>query len=261
MTDDTLQADAEEAPDQLESAPVENEGEETPPIEGQAAEPAEGDKDPERFNKRYNKLHFEREEQRRRAEAAEQLNAELQAKLPQEQRPSVPDMPDPYDADFGPKMAARDTALRDTAAYDARQTLAAEQQQTEEQQAQATQQAALITRVTTYTERAQKHGINAEQLQVAGQTVAQYGISDELTNFILDDEQGPQITAYLSKNPGELDELSRLTPVQAAVRIATVVKPKASQHSGLSGAPEPVTGLSGGGAPPAQRGPAGATYE
>ena len=260
MTDDTLQTDADEAPE-LESAPVEIEGDETPPTDAAAAAETPEETPGERYNKRINDKHRQMMEQTRRADDLEQQLAETRAKLPQEQRPSVPDMPDPYDADFGPKMAARDTALRETAAYDARQTLAAEQQQTKAQEAQREQQAALVTRVTTYTERAQKHGINAETLQVAGQTVAQYGISDELTNFILDDEQGPQITAYLSKNPGELDELSRLTPVQAAVRIATVVKPKASQHSGLSGAPEPVTGLSGGGAPPAQRGPAGATYE
>ena len=260
MTDDTLQTDADEAPE-LESAPVEIEGDEPTETDAAAAAETKEETPGERYNKRINDKHRQMMEQTRRADDLEQQLAETRAKLPQEQRPSVPELPDPYDADFGPKMAARDTALRETAAYDARQTLAAEQQQTKAQEAQREQQAALVTRVTTYTERAQKHGINAEQLQVAGQTVAQYGISDELTNFILDDEQGPQITAYLSKNPGELDELSRLTPVQAAVRIATVVKPKASQHSGLSGAPEPVTGLSGGGAPPAQRGPAGATYE
>lgn len=260
--DDTLQPEVEETPGlESESAPDKTEGEDTPPVEGQTAEPVEGDKDPERFTKRINKKHFELMEERRRAEALEQELAATRARLPTEQRPSVPDLPDPYDADYAVKIEARDQALRDAAAYDARQSVLQEQQQTQAQEAQAKAQAATFERIRTYTERAQKLGIEAEQLQVAGTTVQQYGINDDLADFILDHEQGPQITAYLASNPGELDDLNRLTPIQAAVKLETVIKPKASQLSGISGAPKPAEGLTGGGAPPTQRGPEGATYQ
>lgn len=262
MTDDTLQTDDESAV-KPESAPGEEieEGVTLPDDQEQEQEPGTDDKDPERFNKRYNTLYREKMDEKRRADAAEAKAEELKKQLPTEQRPVIPPVPDPYDADYAEDLKVYTKAVADAATYDAEQRAIHERQQADAEEAQRKQVGEVITKAQGYTERAAKVGIDPQTLQVAGNTVQQYGIHDDLAGDILEDEKGPTITLYLAQHPEDLAEMSRMSLTRAAVHLETVVKPKAIASSGISGAPEPPETLGGGGAPPAQRGPKGATFE
>ena len=194
------------------------------------------------------KTHKIREAERKAEDLQRQLE-ETRAKLPQEERPTIPDYPDSFDDAFEDKLAERDEALRNAAAFDARQEALKQQQELKQQQAQLEQQQTLQQTVQGYSERAVKLGVSESELQMAGQAVANFGISDDVTHFILGDEQGPLITTYLAKNPNELDSLRGMNPMQAAVHIATNVKTKATAAKGTSKAPPPADTLGNGGAP------------
>lgn len=204
---------------------------------------------------------FEAREAKRRAEEAERRIAELEAKLPQEQAPSVPDLPDPYDDDYQQRMAERDEALRLKAQYDANQLVKQQQLQQQQQAAQRQEQEELNKSVMDYSERAKTLGISDSELQAAGNLVAQYGINDQITRHILKDENGPIITKYLSQNPQAMDVMNTMPPIEAAIYLETHLKPEAIKlKPRTTSAPEPVESLHGAGAP-VSRGPKGATFE
>ena len=103
------------------------------------------------------------------------------------------------------------------------------------QQQQQKQQEALTERVQSYSQKATSLGIKSEDLQVAGNTVAQFGIHEDLVQYILEEDQGPLITTYLSKNLLELEKLREMSPTQAAVYVATTVKQKAAALKAKTG--------------------------
>lgn len=218
---------------------------------GEQAEGVAQPDDPARFAKRINQKHFELMEEKRKAQALEQQLSEIKAQLPQEQAPKIPPMPDPYDDNYKEQLEARDKALMEHAQYDARQRMAEEQRQQQVVQQAQQRQAEQSQIVEQYSQRAKELGIEAQELQAAGQTVMAYGISDELADFILRDEQGAAITTHLARNPEQLETLRNMPPMQAAVYIATTVKSGAAQKPKQSAPPPPDT-LSGAGSQKAE---------
>lgn len=212
-------------------------------------------------NKAIGRQHAKFQDERQRADGLEVENTRLKAQLPQEQRPVVPEAPDSLDDDFDSKMVIRDKAIREAGAFDVRQEVATSQATAAANQAQTTRQATFLQSAQNYTERAVKAKIDPAALQAAGQLVSAYGMSDELTEHILNDEQGPQITQYLAGNLNELEALRNMPPMQAAIHLATQIVPKIVAVPTNSGAPPPSDGLAGGGVPPSSRGPEGTTYE
>lgn len=205
---------------------------------------------------------FKIREAEREAEALRQQLAEAQAKVPQETRPEVPELPDPYDDNYQEVLAKREEAIRAAAKFDAAETVRQEQQQAQVLQQQQEQQQVLVKTVTDYAKRAETLGVNAQELQVAGNTVQQYGIDDQVVMHILNDEQGPLITKYLSQNPQALETIRNADPMSAAVYISTEVKTKAAALGVKPPtAPDPVETLTGAGVAPGERGPKGATFE
>ena len=177
----------------------------------------------------------------------------------------MPAMPDAYsvsEEEYKSSVRARDAAIAQQAAFDA-EFRAEQQQEAERQKQQELKQAQeLNDRIAVYADRAVKLGIPADELQVAGETVAQFGVQQELVDFILDDELGPAITKYLSQNITELDNLRALPPTQAAVRIHTEIRDKASAlKPKVNAAPDPVEQPVKAGVAPKARGPKGATFE
>lgn len=85
----------------------------------------------------------------------------------------------------------------------------------------------LVEKVQAYSQRAEKLGVSANELQAAGSVVGQFGIDDQLVQLILDDEKGPLITIYLSQNLAELEKLIQMPIIAATTHIATVIKAKA----------------------------------
>lgn len=205
-------------------------------------------------------------EAERRADSLKQENDELRRQLPTETRPVVPTVPDRYDFDnneaYSHAVASRDTLIGSAAAFDERLSQAEINRNVEQRMAQ---EAALVEQhkdAQTYSDRALELGIKQQDLLAAGQMVAGMGIQDEVAGFILKDKAGPLITQFLAANPIVLDEISRMSPMDAAIQINSVIKPKVAElMPRTTQAPDPVEPLRGGGVPPLERGPPGATFE
>jgi len=204
---------------------------------------------------------YKMREAERQAEEYQRKLADLEAKQPKETRPEVPALPDPYDDDYAEKIRQRDEVIARRVEFDARQRMTQEQERQKAEQAQYQKQKDLEKQVDSYAKRAVQLGVSKEDLAQAGQEVARFGIGDDIATFIIGNDQGPLITKYLAANPTELDVIARLDSISAAVRIETIIKPKAAQLGKRKPtAPDPVETLSGVGANPT-KGPKGATFE
>lgn len=208
---------------------------------------------------------FKLREKEREAEALKKRLEELEARIPEQRRPNVPDIPDPFalsDEEYRRQLYQRDEALKQAIAYDQQQQMLKQQQQQLEQQRLQKQQEVLTEKVQSYSQRAVKLGIKAEELQAAGNTIAQFGIHDDVASYILEEDSGPLITTYLSKNLLELEKVREMSPAAAAVYIATTVKQKAAAlKPKVNSAPDPLEQPHGAGTAPKPRGPSGATFE
>lgn len=204
-------------------------------------------------------------------ERAQQLEQELERLRSQQQQPvaaspdgapEVPPLPDIWEPDYEQKLAARDEAIAKRKEWEIEQRYQKQQQEWEQQQQIQQQMQALQGRVQSYSERAEKLGVNAQQLAAAGNFLAQVGLPDGVTEYVLDEEHGPLITMHLAQNTADLQALSQLSPIKAAVYIDRQIKPKVARAiQRKASAPEPTETLKGSGAPPKQRGPQGAVYE
>ncbi len=204
--------------------------------------------------------------QERRAEELQKQLDELKSQVPAEQRPEVQAVPDPFsisDEEYRRSLAQRDQQVLAQANFDHQRKQQQEQQQRLLHEQAQQQNQKQDEKIRDYSGRAAKLGIKAADLQVAGNAVGQYGISAELGQYILESEQGPLITTYLANNPVELDELTRLSPAQAAVVIETQIKLKAiaSQPKKVTDTPDPLERPHGAGKASSKRGPQGATFE
>lgn len=213
------------------------------------------------FDKVIGEKTFKAREAERKAEAYEARLRELEAQLPKENRPTVPAMPDPYDADYEQKVAARDQAIKSAAAYDARQEVVKAQREQAERQRFEAKQADLYKTAVAYKERSDKLGIPAPDLQNAAAALSSFGISEDLTQFLLKDDQGPLMTMYLARNPVVLEQMASLGPIEMGHYIASAIKPKLAAVKTRTQAPDPADVLDGGGSPRKERGPKGATFE
>jgi hypothetical protein len=263
--------DGEDEEDQAET--TESTESEAKSSEKSDSAPDDGDEpkkeDPAKFTPEQQKIFdraigektFKMREAERRAEAAERKAADLAAKLPQSARPAIPKAPDQYDADYEEKMAARDQALREAAAYDAKQEAVREQREAAQRQRLQAENDELVEAATAYKERAEKAGVAGPDLQEAGKAIAKFGISDDLAKFIMKDAQGPLMTMYLARNPTHLEKMHSMSPIQVGAYIASDLKPLLATVKTETQAPDPADVLDGGGSPPSKRGPKGATFE
>lgn len=200
-------------------------------------------------------------EERQRAEQYAKELEEIKKRIPQDQRPEVPPMPDPYDPDFQDKVKARDQRILEQAQYDARKAAESEYQYQQHQRQLYEQQQKQAEREKSFIERSEKLKVSQEELGRAFQTVAQLGgIGKDASDYVMEDTLGPQIVMYLAENPQEVEIIASLPPTKAAVYIETGIKSKLGSKK-VSPAPEPPDHLSGKGAAERDRGPKGARFE
>jgi len=202
----------------------------------------------------------EAEQERQRRVELEQRLAQLEAPV----RPNIPPVPDRYsygsDQEFAQAVMARDALIAQAVRYDNNQAYAQQQREQMEQENQRKQQQELLETAQSYTKKAEILGITPEELQTAGAVLVQYGVPDHITHRILKDDRGPEMTAYLGKNIAELDMISRMEPMDAAVYLETVVKPKA-KRAPPAVVPPPADSPGGAGMPEGNKGPKGVRYE
>jgi len=257
-----MQDDEAEVTGESEDATEPNASQEQPEGEPQKEEP-KAEPLSELQQKVFNEALGSKVQRAREAEEkAEQLTRELaeaRSQIPQAVKPVVPPLPDAYSDTFAEEMAARDTAMVESAKYEAIQTANARQAEAQQQQLYADQQTALKATVTAFSDRGSKIGIDAIALDTAANVLAAGGLAGQVGHHILNHEQGPAITMYLARNPVEVDNLARMAPMDAAARIATEIAAKA-KASAVDAPPDPVETEKGGGAA-LEYGPKGAVYE
>lgn len=241
--------------------------EETPepeaaPDQPEVKEPVRFSEDQQKvFDEAMNKKTAKTREAERSAIKLQEEIAQLRSQIPQETRPDIPPTPDPYDDNFAEQMTARDNTIIQAAKFDAVQASQQQERQRQVDADNAKQQEQARAVIVDYSERSKKLGITAPELQEAGGIVGNYGLDMQVATHILKEDHGPSITLYLSKNPTVLDEIARMSPMDAAVRISTDIKEAAkgmTQPRDL--APDPITPVRGSGMPEGDGGPKGATY-
>jgi hypothetical protein len=217
------------------------------------------------FNDAVGKKVFKLREKEREAETLRRRLEELEARIPQQGRPVVPESPDPFalsDVEYRQKLVQRDQAIREAAAWEAQQQALQWQRQQAQFEQQQRQQERQQTEVMAYADRAKKLGVAAAELQEAGTLVAGYGIDPALVEMILADDHGPLLTKYLAKNQLELERLVQMPITMAAVRLATDLKAKAvAMKPKVTKTPDPLNQPRNSGVSPKPRGPSGATFE
>jgi hypothetical protein len=217
-----------------------------PPAQAPAAQPgAEDDDDPDLTKVRAEftpeqqakfdaaiarKIAKHRARERELQMQIQQIQQQAQTQQQGEDRePAIPPVPDVWAPDYDARLAARDKAIEDRAAWNLRRQVAEYNAQASQDAQMQQARAAMTDAVSAYRERAVKQGVDPGELARAGQLVNALGVDMQLQLYILGEETGPSITTYLARNPQEIDRINQMSPVQAAAYIAAAVAPKAVQ--------------------------------
>jgi len=196
-----------------------------------------------------NKQHAKYREEERKRKSLEKELEEIRAKLPKEPEvPEIPPVPDPWAENYEELIKKRDEALQAKAKHDLERDAKILRQEELAQKENSKRQEEIQTLATNYDNRAKGLGLDAEEIHKAGKVVIDYGINDQLIEFLLADEEGPLLTQYLASNPAELDDLRDIPIAQAAIRIHTSIRNNAQAlKPKTSSAPDPAPVLSGNG--------------
>lgn len=241
--EDGVEEDSQDTPTQEEKG-----SEETPEKEAEEdpeqAEERQKKEAQDAVQKAINKQHRKYREEERKRIAVEKELEELKAKMStgQEGRPVIPPMPEPFQSDYNEKLRERDDAIKKAAVWEIEQARKQESQQKEQKTVE--QRAAQETQelLQTFDENAVKAKIDPAEIKQAADIVATYGLHPDVVRFMLSDKDGPAIVHYLGNHPVEIDSLTDLPPMHAAIHLKTNVLPKAVEARArtVSNAPPPT---------------------
>ena len=202
-----------------------------------------------------------RGEAERRAQELEQRLQELESQLPKQEMGKPKPPTDVWADDYEQQVARYEENMANWMRQEAERSYYEQEQQRAQQEQEMAQQQAFMEKAQTYAEKAKTLGIKSDDLKVAGNAVAQFGIAGDLVNHILEHDNGPAITMYLARNLSELQTIQNMSPLQAAVHITKNVEPKVARSMKRQTPPEPTETVQGSGLPEKERGPKGAVYE
>lgn len=177
----------------------------------------------EKVNKVINEKHRKMREAEERVQALEEKSLKLEQQLAAftaQKRPAIPDTPDPLDPNIVALTVTRDKAIADAAAFDvkANQTVEERRQQQQRQQEQAAQE--VNTQVQQFGKRAADLGYTPEKLAESERLVVSHlGSNNPLNRWILGQEDGPLLVDFLSQNLHFTEQLSKVSPTDAAIKI------------------------------------------
>lgn len=231
----------------------------------QSTRPVFNEEQQKAFDKAMAEKTWKAREAERQAEDYRKRLEELEAKLPKEQPPEVPKVPDFYslsDREIQEQLQQRDEAIAKRAEFAARQQVAEGQQLEMQRQQQAAAINEQNAKIATYAERSKKLGVKTEDLQSAANKIGQFGINPMLSNHLIDLEDGSLGTLYLGQNLLELDKLANMPANQALLYLDQTIMPKARKlKPNVNAAPDPLDTPKGAGVSPKAGGPKGATFE
>lgn len=212
-------------------------------------EKTEVEKHQERMNFAFQRKQRQLQEQRAANEALQRkldaANAAL-GKYQQKTRPVIPPVPDTFDADYDRKMQERDQAILDQKEYDdnvRRQTAAVDQRK---KQVVEKRLEDLKTMQNNFVANATKLGMDEKELNGYEAIMAPLvtPANAPIVEYIMQHESGPLLVKYLSTEPLELDDLTRLGPLQAGIQLETKILPKAEKlKPGTTKTPAPIDPL------------------
>jgi len=217
------------------------------------------------FDKAIGEKVYQIKERDREVQSLQAKLQELESRIPAEQPPQVPETPDFYaltDREIQERLKQRDEAIAKRAEYDAQQAVLQQQQQAQQQALQREQLVKRNEKIKTYADRAEKLGVKKDDLQVAANKIAQFGLDPILADHLLDLDDGSLGTLYLGENLLELDKLAQMPVTQAVLYLNDQVMPNARKlKPKVNAAPEPLDTPQGSGSVPKAGGPKGATFE
>lgn len=209
----------------------------------------------QKANEAFNKQYGEKKQLERDLAAQREENAKFQQAERERQAAQVgdiPPMPSEFDYDDNSQyldaVSKRDDAIAAQVRYSEQNQAYLQQQQLNQQQAAQAKTVKVQESMASYSQKATELGIKQEELQAAANTVANYGLSDDLVMHILADSDGPLITKHLAANPRDGYELASMSPF-AVGQFLDGIKTKASAlKPKKSSTPRPATNLQGNGA-------------
>lgn len=256
MTDDVQDDFVEETP--VEETPVETEEqaeETTDNLDEQEQEQTPAGETEETKEEKslraFNKKHFEQKQaERERDEAKQELeNYKLQQQQAQYQEVEIPAIPDPFDDDYDAKIIERDNAIKAAHEREFVQGQYYQNQKAQAEQAARERQAELNGVMAKCHENAKKNGISFDDLNFAANQLITAGITGEIAENLIRDDDSALLLQYLATNPMEVESIRALPPFQAAQYIERNVRNKLARPKRTS-AKQPAKILKGNGGDP-----------
>ncbi len=107
----------------------------------------------------------------------------------------------------------------------------------------------LISKVDNFLIKGESVGLSEDALEGAVKVLNEASVNSDIQNFLLDDENGPQIVEHLATNADDLEVMNKLSPMAQVKFIENTVRAKALLNKPTtSGAPSPLLDIGGGGA-------------
>ena len=223
--------------------------------EGEASEASE--KQDPWYKKRIDELTRDKHEARRQAERLEKALAqqeEMLQRLQPRNEPETPKFSPPNPADFAggqydPRyMDAMMQYTRISAIEEAKQAVAAEYEQREQHQRIAAQQAKIETAETAARAKYPDYDSVIETIT----SDARLANNPTIRQALLGLDNGPDIAYQLGKDPALAYEIASMNPIQAGIKIASLIRPEAQGRT----APTPIKPIMGTGTSSSKTDPA-----
>ena len=237
------------APDPIEAAP-----------EAQPTEPEEThkgfiklDKHQKDVNNQHAKFRYEERSRKAAEEESERLRNELAELRNTKDDLTIPDVPDQYSEDYQEQIAKRDQAIKANAEHDAELNRLADDKKRSDKAVADRIEKEDAAQVAVFDANMVALGVSPVEVKAAADKIIEYGISDGLSDFILEDPDGPLMVKYLEKNPTELEEMNKMSSLSLFNHINSTVRAKAQLlKPKTSDAPDPPLVPTGGGVPELQ---------
>jgi len=207
-----------------------------------------------------------RDEERGRVAAEGRLSnveTELEALKTKQAEVIVPPVPDPLSETYATDVQTRDDAIKAQVGNEAEAQRKADELKEKDEARLVSEKTAEDKMIAGFDANMIKHGLDPAAAIKAGNTVADYGISKNFEDVLLEDPDGPLFVMYLANNPIELENMNGMSMLQLVNHLNGDIRAKASLlKPQTSTAPDPPTTPSGGGAPELQENwERGAKYE